>query len=74
MDDETYIGPDGKRYPVTIERTREGMQHVLGGIMPQTMRDKLGWRLDQPMQPKRAQKPCDIGLFDTESRRQLELF
>jgi hypothetical protein len=57
-----------------VERTKQGVQQMLGGIRPQTMRDKLNWRMAQPMQPRKAQKPCNIGLFDTERRKQMELF
>jgi hypothetical protein len=71
---EDYLGPDGKRYPVDVERTQEGLQMVLGGVQPRTMKNKLDWLLAQPMQPRKRQKRCDVGLFDTESRRQLELF
>jgi hypothetical protein len=44
MVEDTYIARDGKRYPVTVERTKQGVQQMLGGIRPQTMRDKLNWR------------------------------
>jgi hypothetical protein len=47
---------------------------MLGGVRPQTMKDKLDYLAARPMQPRKRQKPCDIGLFDTESRRQLGLF
>jgi hypothetical protein len=36
--------------------------------------DRLAWLAAQLLQPKKRQKPCDNGLFDTESRKQLELF
>lgn len=71
---ETYLGPDGKRYAADVERTQQGLQLMLGGVRPQTMKGKLEWLVAQPMQPRRRQKPCDVGLFDTESRKQLELF
>jgi hypothetical protein len=71
---ETYLGPDGKRYAADVERTLEGLQLMLAGVKPQSMKDKLDWLVAQPMQPRKQQKPCDIGLFDTESRRQLEMF
>lgn len=74
MDEKTYIAPDGKTYPVDVERTREGLQLMLGGVRPQTMKDRLEWLQAQPMRFRKPQKPCDIGLFDTESRKQLELF
>ncbi len=71
---ETYLGPDGKRYAADVERTPEGLQLMLGGVKPQTMKDKLDCLVAQPMQPRKQQKPCDIGLFDTERRNQLEMF
>lgn len=71
---ETYLGPDGKRYAADVERTPEGLQLMLGGVRPQTMKDRLDWLSAQPMQPRKRQKPCDVGLFDTESRKQMELF
>jgi hypothetical protein len=74
MSGETYLGPDGKRYLVDVERTEQGLQLMLGGVRPQSMRERLAWLAAQPLQPRRRQKPCDIGLFDTESRKQLELF
>jgi hypothetical protein len=71
---ETYLGPDGKRYAADVERTPEGLQLMLAGVRPQTMKHKLDWLVAQPMQPRKQQKPCDIGLFDTERRNQLEMF
>ena len=71
---ETYLGPDGKRYAADVEKTPEGLQLVLRGVRPQTMKDKLDWLIVQPMQPRREQKPCNIGLFDEDRRNQLELF
>ena len=72
--EEYYLGPDGKRYPVDVERTAQGLQLLLGSVRPQTMKDKVQWLVEQPMQSRKRQKPCDIGLFDTESRKQFELF
>lgn len=74
MSADTYIGTDGKRYPAGVERTPQGLQLVLGGVRPQSMKDKVQWLMEQPMQPRRRQKPCNVGLFDTESRKQMELF
>jgi hypothetical protein len=71
---ETYLAPDGKRYAADVETTPEGLQLMLAGVKPQNMRDKVDWLVAQPMQPRKQQKPCDIGLFDTDSRNQLEMF
>jgi hypothetical protein len=74
MSEDTYVGPDGKRYPLDVECTRQGLQLVLGAVRPQSMKDKVQYLAEQPMQPRKRQKPCDVGLFDTESRKQLNLF
>jgi hypothetical protein len=71
---ETFLAPDGKRYDSEVEHTPQGLQLMLGGVRPQTMKDKVDWFLTQPMQPRKRQKPCDVDLFDTESRKQMELF
>lgn len=71
---ETYLAPDGKRYDANVERTPQGFQLMLAGVRPQAMKEKLDWLIAQPMRPRKHQKPCDIGLFDEESRKQLELF
>jgi hypothetical protein len=57
-----------------VEKIPEGLQLILGGVKSQTMKDKLGWLIAQPMQTKRQQKPCNIGLFDENRGNQLELF
>lgn len=36
-------------------------QMMLGGVAPVSMGERLGWLAEQPMQPRRAQKPLDIG-------------
>lgn len=56
-----------------MERMQEGLQLVLDGIRPQSMKDMVEWLVEQPMQPRRRQKLCDLGLFDTESHKQLKL-
>jgi hypothetical protein len=73
MGDDMYLGPDGKRYPLDVERTEQGLQLMLGGVRPQSMKDRLAWLAAGPLQPRKRQKPCDIGLSDTESRKQVEL-
>jgi len=58
------------------ETTPEGEQIVAPGVKPITLRDRLDWCARQPMAPKRnpnaPQKPCDLGLFDLEGRRQID--
>jgi hypothetical protein len=68
---DTYLAPDGQRYASDVERTPEGLQTMLAGVKPQSMKDKLDWLIAKPMQPRKQQKPCDIGLFDLERRQQL---
>ena len=58
------------------ETTPEGEQIVAPGVKPITLKDRLDWRMHQPMAPKRnpnaQQKPCDHGLFDMKGRRQID--
>ena len=37
-------------------------------------RDRLAWRANAPMQPRKPQRPADHGLFDTNARNQIEMF
>lgn len=55
------------------EDTDAGSQTLMGGVAPITMHDRLGVFAAAPMAPHAAQKRCDHGLFDTESRRQIDL-
>jgi hypothetical protein len=71
---DTYIGPAGNVTRWRWSAPGRGLQLMLDGVRPQTMKDRLEYLAQQPMQPKKRQKPCDIGSFDTESRRQLEFF
>lgn len=65
---------DASEFPT--ETTPEGEQTVAPGVKPITLRDRLTLRAVQPMAPKRnpdaARKPCDLGLFDVEGRRQID--
>lgn len=54
------------------EITPEGEQIVTPGITPVTLRDRLALRMAAPLEPKRPQKSCDIGLFDLEARSQID--
>lgn len=58
------------------ETTPEGEQIVAPGVKPLTLADRLAVRAAQPIAPKRnptaPQKPCDLGLFDVEGRRQID--
>lgn len=65
-----------KRPDLPTETTPEGEQIVAPGVTPITLKDRLAVRAAQPIAPKRnphaAQKPCDLGLFDMNARRQID--
>lgn len=48
-------------------------QMMIAGVQPVTLGERLTWAAQQPMQPKRAQRPLDIGFWDP-MRNQLEMF
>jgi len=62
---------------IATEDTEAGEQHLVPGIAPVTLADRLAMLAAQPMTPKRnptpTQKPCDIGLFDETARNQSDL-
>ena len=60
--------------PVEFEATSIGSQALVSGVAPITPRDRLVWRANAPMQPKKPQRPADHGLFDTNARNQMEMF
>jgi hypothetical protein len=60
--------------PVEFEATPIGPQALVTGVAPITPRDRLVWRANAPMQPKKPQCPADHGLFDTNARNQMEMF
>ncbi len=64
------------RPPVTFqtETTPEGEQMLILGVKPIKQRDRLQVLLDAPLVPRCPQKPLNIGLFDEDARRQLDLF
>jgi hypothetical protein len=43
------------------------------GVQPVSLGERLQWQAGLPMQPRRVQKPLDIGFWDPK-RDQLELF
>ena len=57
-----------------VEATPIGAQTLVPGVAPITPRDRLEWRAAQPLEPKKPQRPCDLGLFDINARNQLDLF
>jgi len=62
--------------PPHTEQTDQGAQYLINGCKPVTQKERLEFAARMPMTPKRArsQKPCDIGLFDENSRNQMDLF
>ena len=48
-------------------------QILMAGVAPVSMGERLGWLANQPMQPRRAQRPLDIGFWNP-MRNQLEMF
>ena len=48
-------------------------QIMMAGVAPVSIGERLGWLADQPMQPRRAQRPLDIGFWNP-MRDQLEMF
>ena len=48
-------------------------QIMMAGVAPVSIGERLGWLADQPMQPRRTQRPLDIGFWNP-MRNQLELF
>lgn len=48
-------------------------QMMMAGVAPVSMAERLGWLAAQPMQPRREQRPLDIGFWDP-MRNQLEMF
>ena len=48
-------------------------QIMMAGVAPVSMGERLGWLANQPMQPRRAQRPLDIGFWNP-MRNQLEMF
>ena len=48
-------------------------QLMIAGVQPISLGERLTWAAQQPMQPKRAQRPLDIGFWDP-MRHQLEMF
>jgi len=60
--------------PFAVEPTAIGPQSLIPGVAPISLGDRLAQRAAAPLEPKRQQKPCDLGLFDLHARTQLDLF
>lgn len=39
-------------------------QIMMAGVAPVSMGERLGWLANQPMQPRRAPRPLDIGFWN----------
>jgi hypothetical protein len=48
-------------------------QIIMPGVRPVSLGERLNWQAQLPIQPRRAQKPLDIGFWDP-MRDQLEMF
>lgn len=60
--------------PFAVEQTSIGPQTLVPGVAPITSADRLALRAAAPLRGKKAQAPCDHGLFDLGARDQLSLF
>ena len=56
------------------EVTTIGVQTLVSGVAPITPAQRLAFRADAPLQPKKPQRPADHGLYDTNARNQIEMF
>ena len=57
-----------------VEATAIGNQTLVPGVAPITPAQRLRLRANAPMEPRKAQRPADHGLFDTNARNQIEMF
>lgn len=48
-------------------------QMMMAGVKPVSLGERLTWAAQQPMRPKRAQRPLDVGFWDP-MRNQLWMF
>ena len=60
--------------PFETEATAIGNQTLVPGVAPITTAQRLAFRADAPLLPKKPQRPADHGLFDTNARNQIEMF
>jgi len=60
--------------PLEAEQTLIGIQTLVSGVTPITPAKQLAMLTNAPMQPRCPQRPADHGLFDTNSRNQIEMF
>jgi hypothetical protein len=60
--------------PLEAEVTPIGVQTLVIGVAPISPAQRLAMLADAPLQPRRPQRPADHGLFDTNARKQIEMF
>ncbi|HEY5236965.1 MAG TPA: hypothetical protein VIJ62_01180 [Rhizomicrobium sp.] len=51
-----------------------GEQMLVPGVKPISLRERLTHLTAAPLMPRKNQKSMNIGLFDEDTRNQLELF
>ena len=59
---------------LAFEQTAIGEQVLVVGVAPITPRDRLAFRANAPMEPRKPQRDADHGLFDLNARLQIEMF
>jgi hypothetical protein len=62
-----------KRKTLPQIATPDPDQMMMAGVAPVSVGERLGWLANQPMQPKRQQRPLDIGFWNP-MRDQIEMF
>jgi hypothetical protein len=72
----TTVSTNTRSLPDSLEAevTPIGVQTLVAGVSPITPAQRLAFRADAPLQPKKPQRPPDHGLFDTNARNQIEMF
>jgi len=66
--------PDHAAAPLDAEVMPIGVQTLMSGVAPITPAQRLAMRANAPMELKKPQRAADHGLFDTNSRNQIEMF
>ncbi len=61
-----------RKQPVRVAET-DPNPITMPGVQPVSLGERLQYQAGLPMQPRRGQKPLDIGFWDP-MRNQLELF
>lgn len=57
-----------------LEPTEAGLQGLIAGIAPISLACRLRLRAAAPLEARKPQQPCDLGLFDVNARNQRDLF